>query len=123
MKLNKQPTKRVRKETSEYPEDPKVGDLLVWHHYEQVGMLFNHLYAVTSSDEAMAVIDHLAKSQVNDESVGYNIFGLSVFQTIEGDYSDPSIDPSRIDCEWGEWSNDGDWEIDDLMRERPEKDI
>jgi hypothetical protein len=119
MKLNKLPTYRVLREFTDFPKEPTVGDLIVYHHFEQNAMTCHHMYAVATSNEAMEVIDHLAKTQVGDESVAYNAFGLVVFQTDNGETS-PNIDPSKVDCEWEEWSSDIGMEIDEVMKERDE---
>jgi len=92
---------RIRKE-SQRPSDPKSGGLLVWHFFEMDGIHNFHLYEVASPEEARVAINQLAQEQVNDESVGYNAFGLEVFE----------------ENEWVEWYDDNGNDTDDFMKER-----
>ena len=73
---------------SEYPKNPKVGDLLVYHtfarDYDGTTM---HLHPVESPEEAIKVINKLADEQVNDESIAWNVLGLEVFDEC-GDWED-----------------------------------
>jgi hypothetical protein len=72
---------------SQYPRNPKNGDLLAYHSFEKAGNgQTHHLYQVESPEQAIEVINKLAKEQVNDESIGWNTFGLVVFE--EGEWFD-----------------------------------
>ena len=67
--------------SSQFPDNPTAGDLLVWHSFERTGNgQTHHLYPVDSPEQAIEVINKLAKEQVNDESIGWNALGLNVFE-------------------------------------------
>ena len=87
---------------SKHPENPAVGDLLVWHSFERSGEgQSHHLYGVANPEEAIKVINKLANEQVNDESIGWNALGLQVFE----------------DGEWCEWYSDMGQDIDEYQEE------
>ena len=90
----------IRCERSKKPENPKEGDLLVYHIYEQEQCgKFSHLYKVHNPRHAYKVINNLADSQVNDETILYNAIGLQVFE----------------DGDWCDWCNEEGDEIHDVV--------
>jgi hypothetical protein len=92
----------VLKHRSKHPANPAEGDLLVYHHFERMGEgQTHHLYPVVNPIEAIAWIDKLADEQVNDEDIGWNAFGLQVFE----------------DDEWVDWYNDEGQDIDEYKEE------
>lgn len=87
---------------SKPPANPAEGDLLVWHSFERTGQgQTHHLYGVVNPIEAIHEIDRLAKEQVDDHDIGWNGFGLNVYE----------------DGEWVEWENEDGLDIYDYQVE------
>ena len=103
MTMKQLPTRRVIREETDYPQNPKAGDLLVTHHFGKNGILYQHKYAVETPEEASALIAHLRRSQVNDARVVRSYFGMEVF---EPDPDPDGISPGMFDSQWVEWTND-----------------
>jgi hypothetical protein len=88
------------RERSEKPSNPNKGDLLVYHVFEKENYgKFDHLYKIHNPRHALKVINELADSQVNDESIIFNVIGLIEF---DGD-------------EWCDWCNDEGDDINDTV--------
>lgn len=70
----------------------KIGSLRMWHNRNGV----NEFHAVGSPEEAMKLIDSLSASDLKDDSVSFNAFGLEVY------------DESTGRLGWSEWYKDGE---------------
>lgn len=87
---------------------PEIGDLRVYHIWEQVGIEQHQTryFPVKSVGEARRLIDARAELQVNDEYVNWNVFGLEVY-----DADDGTGNPGW--CEWYDENGNDIGHIDD----------
>jgi len=92
-----------------------IGDLRVWHIWQFTGTPQQSLcIPIQSTDEpaqstteALAIINARADSQVNDESVEWNAFGLEIYEADDG-----TGNPG-----WCEWYNEDGDSIEDIEQE------
>lgn len=102
---------------SKKPDNPTVGDLLVWHN-PQVGQVAGLYVPVANLEEAQKVRDLLATYDLwqFENRIKGDYASASGLITFEGIH--PEADPN--DDGWYEWMNDDGYDINELERLIPD---